>query len=152
MTHDLLQWERKLTDAGYRVTRQRALIIDAVCHGNGHTSLGEIYERVQRVDPSIDRSTVYRALHLFVELGLVVTADTGSEETYYEVTKLAQHHHLVCRGCGAEEEIGNAELKAMFHEVWRGHGFRVDTDHLVLFGWCEECQGERESKPPSPNT
>ena len=140
MTHDALRWEQVLWDAGHRVTRQRALILEAVCAGGGHTPLGEIYLRVQQVDRSIDRSTVYRALRLFVDLGLVVPADTGDGETYYEVAKLTPHHHLVCRRCGEESEIGDAALRAMFDQVSREHGFRVEIDHLVLFGVCADCQ------------
>jgi len=139
MTHDTLRWEQTLWDAGHRVTRQRSLILEAVCAGNGHTPLGEIYLRVQQVDRSIDRSTVYRALRLFVELGLVVAADTGDGETYYEVAKVEQHHHLVCRRCGGEWEIDDMALQAMFEEVAVRHDFRVETDHLVLFGACKAC-------------
>ena len=146
MTHDGLHWERVLWDAGHRVTRQRALILDAVCAGDGHTSLGEIYARVKRSDRSIDRSTVYRALRLFVELGLVLPADTGDGETCYEIKKPHPHHHLVCRRCGAEEEIGDAVLGAMFAEVSRQRGFRVTSDHLVLFGFCAGCP---DADPPA---
>ncbi|MBA2453096.1 MAG: transcriptional repressor [Chloroflexia bacterium] len=142
MTHDALHWEQRLWSSGHRVTRQRAHILEAVCAGNGHTPLGEIYLRVQRADRSIDRSTVYRALRLFVDLGLVVAADTGSDETYYEVAKLEAHHHLVCRRCGQEQEIDDAALQAMFNEVFQRHGFHVATDHLVLFGFCENCRAE----------
>jgi Fur family transcriptional regulator, ferric uptake regulator len=140
MTHDSLRWEQILWDAGHRVTRQRAMILEALCTPGGHTSLGDIYLRVQREDPSIDRSTVYRALRLFVDLGLVVAADTGDGELYYEVAKLSPHHHLVCRRCGDESEIGDAALSAMFEHVAQQHDFRVETDHLVLFGLCGECQ------------
>jgi Fur family ferric uptake transcriptional regulator len=140
MTHDLLHWENVLWNAGHRVTRQRALILDAVCAGDGHTPFGEIYTRVRKADRSIDRSTVYRALHLFVELGLVVPADTGGVESYYEVAKPQPHHHLICRQCGSEQEIGDAALQAMFSEVSLRYGFQVATDHLVLFGYCAACR------------
>jgi Fur family ferric uptake transcriptional regulator len=140
MTHDLLHWENVLWNAGHRVTRQRALILDAVCAGDGHTPFGEIHTRVRKADRSIDRSTVYRALHLFVELGLVVPADTGGVESYYEVAKPQPHHHLICRQCGSEQEIGDAALQAMFSEVSLRYGFQVATDHLVLFGYCAACR------------
>lgn len=140
MTHNLLRWEETLWAAGYRVTRQRALILDAVCAGAGHTSFGDIYLRVRKADPSIDRSTVYRALRLFTELGLVLPADTGDEESYYEVAKPQSHHHLVCRACGTEWEIDDAALQAMFREIELQHSFQVMTDHLVLFGFCASCK------------
>lgn len=139
MTHQGLHWEHVLWAAGHRVTRQRAQVLDAVCAGEGHTSLAEVYGRVRRLDRTIDRSTVYRALHLFCELGLVLAADTGNGETCYEIRKPEPHHHLVCRQCGREQEIGDPVLGAMFAEVSRRYGFRIETDHLVLFGRCARC-------------
>lgn len=140
MTHNQSNWEEILWDAGYRVTRQRSLILDAVCAGGGHTTLGDVYTRVRKVDRSIDRSTVYRALNLFGELGIVLAADTGKGETLYEVARQQPHHHLVCRACGWEHEIGDEAMRAMTDEVARRHDFAVATDHLVLFGLCAACR------------
>jgi Fur family ferric uptake transcriptional regulator len=143
VTHDLLRWEETLWASGHRVTRQRSLILDAVCAGEGHTSFGEIYARVRRADRSIDRSTVYRALRLFVQLGLVLPAETGDAETLYEVAKPQPHHHLVCRHCGQEWELPAADVQVLFDAVHAHHGFQVATDHLVLFGECAACNAER---------
>jgi Fe2+ or Zn2+ uptake regulation protein len=139
MSHNTIPWEYVLSAAGHRVTRQRAAILDAVCEGHGHTPIGEIYLRARRHDPHIDRSTVYRTLRLFTELGIVVTADTGDAETYYEVAKPRPHHHLVCRQCGREIEIDHSALTAMFGQIEQQYGFHVVMDHLVLFGLCQEC-------------
>lgn len=140
MTHQQVRWEDILRRAGYRATRQRGLILDAVCAGRGHTSLGEVYARVQRRDPTLDRSTVYRALKVFVETDLVVAADTGDGETYYEIKRPEPHHHLICRHCGWEQEIDDAVLRAVVDQVEDQHGFKVVTDHLVLFGCCARCR------------
>lgn len=140
MTHDTMLWENVLRQAGHRVTRQRGLILDAVCAGDGHVPLGEVYAHARRHDPELDRSTVYRALKLFTEVGLVVAADTGDGETYYEIKRQQPHHHLVCRQCGREQEIDDSVMDAMFEQVSRQHGFTVATDHLVLFGHCAACR------------
>jgi Fe2+ or Zn2+ uptake regulation protein len=140
MTHNELRWEETLWDAGHRVTRQRALVLDAVCAGAGHTAFGDIYLRVKRADPSIDRSTVYRALRLFVDLGLVLPAETGGDETFYEVARPQPHHHLVCRECEGEWEIDGAALGALVREIEDRHDFKIQTDHLVFFGTCAACR------------
>ena len=140
MTHQQLYWEDILRRAGYRATRQRGLILDAVCAGRGHTPLGEIYARAHRQDTSLDRSTVYRALKVFIDTELVVAADTGEGETLYEIKRTTPHHHLVCRLCGWEHEIDDSLLGDMFDRVRGAHGFEVSTDHLVLFGYCESCR------------
>jgi Fur family transcriptional regulator, ferric uptake regulator len=146
MTHHSIDYEGIIHAAGYRVTPQRIDILDAVCAGGGHTTLGEIYARVRQVDPSIDRSTLYRTLKLFVELGLVVLADMGDGETYYEIAKPHRHHHLICRQCRKEQEIEHSLLQPMFDQVYQQYGFRADSDHLVLFGICGECQRSREAE------
>jgi Fur family ferric uptake transcriptional regulator len=140
VTHQQTRWEDILRRAGYRATRQRGLILDAVCAGGGHTSLGEIYARARRRDATLDRSTVYRALRVFVETDLVVAADTGDGATRYEIKRAEPHHHLVCRLCGHEQEIDGSVLAAMVARVRRQHGFEVVTDHLVLFGYCDQCR------------
>ncbi len=140
MTHQQLHWEDILRRAGHRATRQRGIILDAVCSGGGHTSFGDVYARVQQRDSTLDRSTVYRALKVFVDTGLVVAADTGDGETYYEITHSEPHHHLVCRLCGAEQEIDHSVLRAVVHRVDAQHDFAVVTDHLVLFGYCARCR------------
>jgi len=140
MTHNLLHWEERLWDAGHRVTKQRALILDTVCGGGGHMTLGDISARARRADRALDRSTLYRALRLFVDLGLVVAADTGKGEMTYEIARPEPHHHLVCRRCGHEQEIGDAALAAMVTGIEARHGFAVNTDHLVLFGLCATCR------------
>jgi Fur family transcriptional regulator, ferric uptake regulator len=101
---------------------------------------------VRQVDHSIDRSTLYRTLKLFVDLGLVVSADTGDGETYYEIAKSQRHHHLVCRQCGKEEEIEHTLLQRMFDQMLQEYGFTVDTDHLVLFGLCSECASQESTE------
>ena len=144
--HHKIAYEDIIHAAGHRVTPQRLFILDAVCEGGGHTTLGEVYARVRQVDQSIDRSTLYRTLKLFVELGLVVSADTGNGETYYEIAKAHPHHHLKCRRCGKEQEIEHAVMQRMFDQVLQEYRFKVDTDHLVLFGVCADCQHVQDAK------
>jgi Fur family transcriptional regulator, ferric uptake regulator len=147
MSHEQLHWEYVLNRAGHRVTRQRQVVIDAVCAGQGHTTFDDIYARVRRADRAVDRSTVYRALRLFVAVGLVVEAHTPGSETMYEVRRSAPHHHLVCQRCGAEWEISADLLQPLDDAVWSAHRFHVGTEHLVLTGCCEACARAGTGKP-----
>ena len=140
MPHDTRHWEQQIHQAGYRVTPQRSLVLDAVCAGDGHTTLSEVYGRVRQRDRAISRSTVYRALHMFVATGVVIQADTGDAEPYYEVARVAPHHHLRCRQCGWEGEITAEDLSSLEATVRDRYRFEVQTDHLVLFGRCARCR------------
>lgn len=148
MTHDQLGWEHILHQAGHRVTRQRGVILDAVCAGEGHAPLGEIHLRVHRRDPSIDISTVYRALRLFIDVGLVVVAESPAGEQLYEVRHPDPHHHLTCRVCGAEVEMDQSVTLPMVEAILARHGYTVSVDHLNLVGTCAPCRdraGESDS-------
>ena len=145
MTHHALNYEEIIRSAGHRLTPQRILILDALCEGEGHTTLGEIYARLRQTDRSIDRSTLYRTLKLFVDLGLVISADTGQGETYYEIPKPRHHHHLVCRQCGKEQEVEDTVVQSMFDDIAQQYDFKVNTDHLVLFGICSHCADSSNS-------
>lgn len=147
MSHQQMEYEAIMRAAGHRVTPQRVCILDAVCEAQGHTPLGAIYERVHRDDPSIDRSTLYRTLKLFVRLGLVVSAETADGETVYEIVQPRQHHHLVCRTCGKEQQVDDALFQPVFDVILAQHQFVVETNHLVLFGVCSACQA---NTPPAP--
>jgi Fe2+ or Zn2+ uptake regulation protein len=139
MTHHVLHWEYVLNRAGHRVTRQREIILDAVCEGGGHKPFDVIYAAVQERDRSVDRSTVYRALHLFTELGLVVEAKSPGSETLYEMRKPRPHHHLICQRCGAEREVAGEIVDALAASLRERFGFRLASDHLLLFGTCDAC-------------
>ena len=146
MSHQNLQWEDVLRRAGYRATRQRGVVLDAICAGGGHTTLAEIFARASRQDRTLDRSTVYRSLKAFIDAGLVVAADTGEGEMAYEVRRPEPHHHLVCRQCGWEQEIDASVLEGMGDRIEAQHSFTVVTDHLVLFGICARCRGAETTR------
>lgn len=139
MTHDTMDYEGIIRAAGHRVTLQRVIILDAVCAGGGHTTLKNIAARLRAMDPSIDRSSLYRTLKLFVELGLVISADAPDGETVYEIPKPRKHHHLICRMCGREQEIGDEAIVGMIETVRERYGFTIAMDHLVLHGLCVQC-------------
>ncbi len=142
MSHETMDYEGIMHAAGHRVTLQRVMILDAVCEGGGHTTLKQVHARLRHMDDTIDVSSVYRTLKLFVELGLVISAEAPNGETVYEIPKPQKHHHLVCRVCGGEQEIGGEALNGMVTAVKQRFGFLVEDDHLVLHGICADCQRE----------
>lgn len=139
MTHQHANYAAVMRARGFRVTPQRQLILDAICEGGGHTTPDEIYARVRAKSPAINRATVYRTLGFLCELRLVVAMQVGGHMVY-EIAGDAPHHHLVCHRCNDIKEIGHHTLKALFAKIEREQQFRVDMDHLALFGLCKECR------------
>jgi Fur family ferric uptake transcriptional regulator len=146
MTHYLLNYAARLREHGLHLTPQREMILDAICAGGRHTTFDEIYARLHAKAPAINQATVYRALKMFCDLGLVVMADLGDGKTVYEIAGVTPHHHLVCRACGQVEQIDQAALASLFAAFERERRFTLDMNHLVLFGYCRRCYSTRKSK------
>jgi len=141
MTHNKLNYLEKLHENGSRITRQRQVILDAICQADGHTTVGEIYYRSRKLDVSIDRSTVYRSLDLFVKLGIVIVAENINGERTYELVKECPHHHLICTICGNDVEIENKAVDDFYMQLSSEYKYEITMDHLIVFGVCSNCFG-----------
>ena len=138
MSHDRSECAAQMRHLGFRVTPQRMLLLDAICEGDGHTTFDEVYERVRAKAPGINQATVYRALDFLCELRLVVSADIEGH-TVYEIAGETPHHHLVCRDCGAVQELADFHFQVFRDHLLMEHGFRADLDHLAINGLCAKC-------------
>jgi Fur family ferric uptake transcriptional regulator len=114
------------------------LILDAICEGEEHTSFDEIFERVQAKAPGINQATLYRTLDFLCELGLVVSAEIDGR-TVFEIAGDTPHHHLVCRRCGAAQELADYHFHQLRTHLLREHGFKADISHLAVTGLCSQC-------------
>jgi Fur family ferric uptake transcriptional regulator len=129
-----------LRQRGYRVTPQRALILRALRHANGHITAGEIARQVQEHFPTVDLSTVYRTLALLKELRLVTETDLGAGDARYEWAPEQPHHHLICTACGAIQVLEHGALATLQRTLDEQYGFDADLDHFAIFGRCRACR------------
>ncbi len=127
-------------ERGFRVTPQRQLILDAICESGGHAAPDDIYARVREKSPVVNRATVYRNLEFLCEMRLVTSADMGRGRKVYEIACEAPHHHLVCQKCGAVAQIDHTLVRSFLAKIERAYQFKVEADHLALFGVCQKCQ------------
>ena len=128
----------RLRRAGQRVTPQRLVILGALLP-SGHLAADDVFSRVEKQLPGVNRSTVYRTLELFSELGLVSVTDLGGGARQYELLD-QPHHHLICHRCGGVIEMDDALVEPVRQAIRDRYGFAPQVDHLALFGFCRECQ------------
>lgn len=127
---------------GRRVTRQRALIWDALVRAEGaHLSAREVVEAVGAAAPDLHQTTIYRALEVFVEDGLVRRTDFGDGRALYEIAAEHRHHHVVCASCGSVVHVHDDALRDALARVARESGFVLDDSELTFHGTCPECTG-----------
>jgi Fur family transcriptional regulator, ferric uptake regulator len=129
-----------IKERGYRLTPQRQIILDILQETGGHYTPEEVYQRVQTKSSAINRTTVYRTLDFLVRLGLVSTAHVQGNQVIYELASEHPHHHLVCQSCDHIEMIDHEMIATLFSDLEERSGFKISTDHLVLFGICPDCR------------
>lgn len=146
MTHENKDYISALHSRGYRVTLQRLIVLDAVCEQGDHATLADIQATVYDMDPTIDRSTIYRALDVLKEVGLIVESEIGETGKVYSIAGEANHHHLVCLSCGKVITVAGNTIKSLFESFEEEYGFAVQADHLVFNGLCANCREHNQEK------
>jgi len=114
-------------------------------HG-GHPDADELYRLARQQQPQISLSTVYRALDVFEEFGLIRALRLEREHHRYEIAREDGHHHLVCLGCGKVIEFQCAHCAQVHQGLADGHGFQITGSRVELLGYCAECQKQREQR------
>ncbi len=128
-----------LRESGQRPTPQRLMILSILRHCEGHLTAAEILNEVKKEHPYVDISTIYRTMNALKELHLVSETDMGSGERCYEWLPARQHHHMICRQCGAEVSFESKYLEDIAARLLEDYGFEAELDHLAVFGLCRDC-------------
>lgn len=138
---------------GLRRTAQRDLILETFLRTEEHLTSEDLYRLVERLDPNVGQTTVYRTLKLLTDAGLAREVRFGDNKMYYEHHFNREHHdHIICTDCGLVVEFYSAELEALQDGSAEKFGF-VPTHHsLRIWGICTDCQrktSEQHQNVPS---
>jgi Fur family ferric uptake transcriptional regulator len=139
-------WDEELRARGYRVTPQRQLVLEAVTKLE-HATPEEICADVQQTARGVNISTIYRALELLEQLGLVTHTHLGHGAPRYHLAAEAEHVHLVCAGCGRITEVSPEAVAPLVAALADQHGFETDVGHLTVFGRCADCRAAGAEAP-----
>lgn len=130
---------------GLRRTAQRDLILEIFLETEEHLTSEDLYWLVQKQDPSVGQTTVYRTLKLLTDAGLAREVRFGDNKTYYEHHFNHEHHdHMICTECGRVIEFFSRELEAMQDEMADKYNFKPTHHSLRIWGLCEECQSSEK--------
>lgn len=137
---DTRPWTNALDEAGYFVTEPRRVVADMVADRDSHFTANQLIDEAKRARLGVGRATVFRALELFEQLGLVERLDLPNGEHAYVVCRPAHHHHVVCTRCGRTAEIGDVGIGAIADRAEAQTGFAVDSHRMELYGLCPACR------------
>jgi Fe2+ or Zn2+ uptake regulation protein len=130
---------------GLRMTPQRMAILHVLRQAGGHMSPTQVYRLACKETPRLTEPTVYRTLEHLAAKRLVLAAHVGNGKFVYELTA-GNHHHLICRDCRSEIEIDHAPLDRLYHQLESSTGYKLDSNHVTLFGLCPDCQKANEKR------
>jgi Fe2+ or Zn2+ uptake regulation protein len=127
-----------LRAAGYRVTPQRLVIHRTMVEMDRHVGAEELLDAVGERLPNVSLPTVYSALGALEDAGLVRRVPTSRGHALYD-SRASEHHHLVCRRCGAVEDLdAKVALGAALSSAAK-YGFAPDGAEVVVHGLCAKC-------------
>jgi Fe2+ or Zn2+ uptake regulation protein len=127
-----------------RLTPRARRVLAALTGREAPLTANQLYIELRDAGERIGRTTVYRALHLLADAGLVHDFRGDGDEASYRACSLAPHDHLVCTGCGRVQELHLAGLDDSLTAV-REEGFLVAGRRLEVHGLCRRCTAARPS-------
>jgi Fe2+ or Zn2+ uptake regulation protein len=144
-------WEQRLSNSGFRVTAPRRAIMAVLQASRQPMAPQGIMQRAADACPSLGLVTVYRALALFAELGLVRRVHHADGCHGYLTASPGHHHAILCQCCGrAVEFSGSHDLDVLIARLERETGYQVDEHLLQLVGTCQACrQHDAPTSPPA---
>ena len=135
------QWDERLRAGGYKVTPQRQLVLEAIGRLD-HATPEKILAEVQQTARGVNLSTIYRALDVLDEVGLVTHHHLHDRAPTYHLASEGGHVHLVCQDCGNVSQVRPEAIKPLITALDEGQGFETDVAHLTVFGRCSQCRGK----------
>ncbi len=132
-------FQRILRGASLRVTAPRLAVLRAV-HDHPHASADSIRGAVHAdLGVAVSLQAVYDVLHALTAAGLVRCIEPRGSAARYEARTGDNHHHAVCRSCGAIADVDCVVGAAPCLTASDDYGFAIDEAEVIYWGQCPGC-------------
>jgi Fur family transcriptional regulator, stress-responsive regulator len=130
--------EALLRRHGLQVTAQRVAVLRAIS-GRPHSTADDIDQVVRAEIGAISRQTVYDALGILTEKGLLRRIQPAGSPARYEDRVGDNHHHVICRTCGRMVDVDCAVGYTPCLTAADDSAYEIDEAEVVYWGRCPEC-------------
>jgi Fe2+ or Zn2+ uptake regulation protein len=130
-----------LRERGYKVTRPRKQVLEAIEKAEGPMSPYDIGKMMEKERKHLDQVTIYRVINLLCSLNLV--HKVFSRGGYIRCDLLEEegcHRFLVCRGCGNLQEFRDEGLCNQENQIAQKMGFQSEHHVTESSGLCKDCR------------
>lgn len=123
----------------FRQTAPRQEVLRVFVEHSQPMTVVEVHTHLH--DRRINLATVYRAIHLFRQLGLLIAADHVAGGQRFELSddQRAHHHHLICERCGCVTDFEGCDIAAFERKIRKQTKFQIRRHELQFFGLCSTC-------------
>jgi len=128
-----------LRHAGMRVTAPRVAVLAELQTGQ-HLTADQVAASVRARIGAISTQAVYDVLGALTRAGLLRRIEPAGSSTRYETRVGDNHHHVVCRFCGAIADIDCVVGEPPCLDPSHAGGFVVDEAEITFWGMCPRCQ------------
>ena len=131
-------FERMLRGAALRVTGPRVAVLRAL-HDHPHADTDSVISVVREDLGVVSHQAVYDVLRALTAAGLVRRIQPPGSVTRYESRVGDNHHHVVCRSCGAIADVDCAVGYIPCLTAADDSGYEIDEAEVIYWGRCPEC-------------
>jgi Fe2+ or Zn2+ uptake regulation protein len=121
-----------------RVTRPRIEVLRTV-HSYPHADTNTIIDHVREELPEVSHQAVYDVLAALTRAGLLRRIQPRGSVARYEARVGDNHHHVVCRSCGAVADVDCAVAVSPCLTASENHGYTIDEAEVIYWGLCPAC-------------
>lgn len=147
MKSELEIFREYIRQRGLRRTPEREVILQEVFAVHEHFDVEELYLRLRRQGVKVSKASVYRALRLLLDCGLVREVDYSDGHWHYEhIYGHRDHNHLRCLGCGEIVEFEASSLVPLEEQLSSTYGYLIISQHWEVKGYCRNCQSRQAAR------
>lgn len=128
-----------LRGAGLRRTAPRIAVLTELA-AHPHASAESVAAAARAQLGTVSTQAIYDVLHALTKAGLVRRIEPAGSPARYEARIGDNHHHIVCRRCGAIGDVDCAVGAAPCLDPSQTHGYLVDEAEVTFWGLCTDCQ------------
>jgi Fur family transcriptional regulator, stress-responsive regulator len=140
MQIELEQLPDELRARGLRVTAPRLAVFRAVAESDWHPDVDAIASAARSQLGTLSTQAVYDALNALTAAGLLRRIEPAGSPARFETRVGDNHHHVVCRVCGAARDVDCVVGEAPCLTPSDAGGFLLDEAEVTFWGICPTCQ------------
>ncbi|HAR85687.1 MAG TPA: transcriptional repressor [Clostridium sp.] len=144
MNNDLIPIKKLLRKNGYKFTLGKRIILEVILKSDIHLNAKEIYEKTK--EKNIGLATIYRALKVFNELGIVKEINVNGIN-YYEMKIFSGkplHIHFKCYKCNSIIDIDSQNLNFDYlklnKRIEEESNVEIYDSDIMFIGLCSKCR------------